>query len=69
MSGAWTVVLVFATGMAALFWCVWAWAVSHLQARRRQGTEPTQVQVEARDWPAAIALGFTGLAVAVWLAG
>lgn len=67
MNSAWALVQVVAAGMAALFWSIWVWAALNQRWERRRGIEPTRVQVEARDWPAAIALFFTGLAVVSWL--
>jgi hypothetical protein len=69
MSGAWAVVLVFAAALAAVFWGMWAWAVLLLWQRRRRGVEPTRLEVEARDWPAAIALFLSGVALLAWLMG
>jgi hypothetical protein len=63
------VVLVFAAAMAVIFWGCWVWAALLLWQRQRRGVEPTRVQVEAREWPAAIALGFSALALVAWLVG
>ena len=52
--------------IALVFWGIWVSGVLFLWRQSKMGCPPSRSQVEARDWPAALALGFSAVALVAW---